>query len=444
MNTRLTGLGLHAAASRWSQVVISTFSQPPSTTLPSTPAVLRPAFTSVTRRTLNRAFARERSISFCRLRTLFRSAALLAVKIRCRSRRTSPSTCRQSTAPQSRTSSSGPFTMMVSNLPLSSSVSDHLLSTGSPDPRQLPFGPGIRPYPTSYAQTTRRRMPVLRPAVSCCLSAIGIGFLGHPAPAGELSLPHGRPTGPQSWPDPNGVVVLHMSKLRPGRAPPLSRGRWCAPGRRLSSGRHLPLSCGQSLRPRWNNPSAGGTFTRRHRRFTAFTHHPEATGRRPEAGRPSGLPPVFSSPAPPGWNNGRFGFYLGLRTPQLPATHAKAETGHRALARVLRHRPQPGLQRRLPLALMHPHFARSPTSPPASPSGSRRGRAAGPARGWRPSAPGPSTPCSAGCRAGTGAAAGCTPSRNPWPRRPRPPSHTPARVLHHRSPAACPPGPPIL
>ena len=168
-----------------------------------------------------------------------------------------------------------------------------MLSTGSPDPRQLPFGPGIRPYPTSYAQTTRRRVPVLRPAVSCCLSAIGIGFLGHPAPAGELSLPHGRPTGPRNWPDPNGVVVLHMSKLRPGRAPPLSRGRWCAPGRRLSSGRHLPLSCGQSLRPRWNNPSAGGTFTRRHRRFTAFTHHPGATGSRPRSRKaiqpPAGL-----------------------------------------------------------------------------------------------------------------------------------------------------------
>ena len=159
---------------------------------------------------------------------------------------------------------------------------------------------------------------------------------------------------------------MHMSKLRPGRAPPLSRGRWCAPGRRLSSGRHLPLSCGQSLRPRWNNPSTGGTFTRRHRRFTAFTHHPGATGSRPEAGRPSSLPPVFSSPAAPGWNNGRFGFYLGLRTPQSPATHAKAETGHRALARVLRHRLQPGLQRRLPLELMHPHFARSPRWTPAS------------------------------------------------------------------------------
>ena len=89
---------------------------------------------------------------------------------------------------------------------------------------------------------------------------------------------------------------MHMSKLRPGRAPPLSRGRWCAPGRRLSSGRHLPLSCGQSLRPRWNNPSTGGTFTRRHRRFTAFTHHP---GQLAVAPKPEGHPASRrSSPRP--------------------------------------------------------------------------------------------------------------------------------------------------
>ena len=54
---------------------MSAFSQPASTTRPSTPAVLRPALISVTRRTLNRAFARERSINFCRLRTFFRSPA---------------------------------------------------------------------------------------------------------------------------------------------------------------------------------------------------------------------------------------------------------------------------------------------------------------------------------------------------------------------------------
>ena len=177
---------------------------------------------------------------------------------------------------------------------------------------------------------------------------------------------------------------MHMNEPRPGRAPSLSRGRWCAPGRRLSSGRHPPLFHGQSLRPRWNIPSAGGTFTRRHRRFTAFTHHPGATGSRPGAGRPSSLPPVFSSPAAPGWDTGRFGFYPGLRTPRLPATHAEAETGHRALARVLHHRPQPGLQRCLPLTLMHPHVARSPRLPPSPPWSRPSSAASPPATAARP------------------------------------------------------------
>ena len=40
------------------------------------------------------------------------------------------------TASQSTTSPSGPFTVTVSNMPLGSSVGVHLVSTGSPDPRQ--------------------------------------------------------------------------------------------------------------------------------------------------------------------------------------------------------------------------------------------------------------------------------------------------------------------
>src|SRR6266487_3254380 len=197
MNTRLTGLGLHTAAPCWSQAANSAFSPASSTTLPSTPAVLRPAFCSVTRRTLSNAFARERSISFCRLRTFFRSPAWVAVKIRCRSRRTSSSTRRHSTASQSKTSPSGPFTVTVSNLPIGSGVSVHLVSTGSPDPRQRPFRPGLRPYPTSSPGSIRRRCQHSGSRVPAAVSAVGVGFLGHPAPAGELHLPHGRPTGPQ-------------------------------------------------------------------------------------------------------------------------------------------------------------------------------------------------------------------------------------------------------
>ena len=72
------------------------------------------------------------------------------------------------------------------------------------------------------------------------------------------------------------------------------------------------------------------------------------------------FPPVFSSPAAPGWNGSRFGFYPGLRTPRLPATHAEAETGHRALTRVLHLRHQSNLQTVPPTSLMHPHVAHSP------------------------------------------------------------------------------------
>src|SRR4029077_9134571 len=141
-------------------------------------------------------------------------------------------------------------------------------------------------------------------------------------------------------PDPNGVVMLRMNKIRPGRAPPLPRGRGCAPGRRLSSGRHPPLPSGQSLRPRCHIPSAGVTFTRRHRGFTRVRPSPRDGWRPPWSRKAKPLPPVFSSPATTGWNESRFGFDPGLRTPRLPAEHAGAETGHRALARVLHLRHQ--------------------------------------------------------------------------------------------------------
>ena len=161
--------------------------------------------------------ARERTISFCRLRTFFRSPACVAVKIRCRSRRTSSSTRRQSTASQSMTSPSGPFTVTVSNLPIGSGVSVHLFFTGSPDPRQLPFGPGNRPYPTSYAESIRQRCGHAVPG-SCRRFGCRPSLPGSSCARWGVHLPHGRPTG-VDLPDPNGVVVLHMSKTRPGRAP---------------------------------------------------------------------------------------------------------------------------------------------------------------------------------------------------------------------------------
>jgi hypothetical protein len=139
---------------------------------------------------------------------------------------------------------------------------------------------------------------------SCCsrfpaaYSATGLRFLSHPAPAGELSLPHGRSTRRTSRPDPIGVVMLRMSKLRPGRAPALLRGRRCVPDQRLRSDRRLPLSNGQSLHPHWNNPPAGITFTKPQRRFTRFAHPGLllACGPWAEQG-PLGLLPRASHPA---------------------------------------------------------------------------------------------------------------------------------------------------
>src|SRR5699024_9100531 len=59
-------------------------------------------------------------------------------------------------------------------------------------PSQVRATRGIRPVIPSLPPEGERYYRVW---VSCCLSAAGIGFLGHPVPVGEFNLPHGRPTG---------------------------------------------------------------------------------------------------------------------------------------------------------------------------------------------------------------------------------------------------------
>jgi len=92
MYTRLTGRACHGSVLCCNQPTSAALAADPSTTSPSMPAVLRPPLTSVTRRTLSSVLARDRSINFCKLRTHLRSPTLLAVKIRCRKRRTSSRT----------------------------------------------------------------------------------------------------------------------------------------------------------------------------------------------------------------------------------------------------------------------------------------------------------------------------------------------------------------
>lgn len=121
-------------------------------------------------------FACERSISFCRFRTRLRSPACDAVKMRCRSRRTSSTTTRQSIDGPSVRSSSGPFTtptpdvaacaaltvgvVMASNLSFGSGSANIESSTGSPGPHQQPLaGPGTSPgiWPVMRDDQRRRR-----------------------------------------------------------------------------------------------------------------------------------------------------------------------------------------------------------------------------------------------------------------------------------------------
>ena len=239
---------------------MSAFSQLPSTMRPSTPAVLRPALTSVTRRTLTSALLRDRSISFCRLRTFFRSPARDAAKIRRRSRRTFSSAWPQSTWSHSGKPSSGPFTgtgadatapgvpFMVSNLPFGSGVAACFPPQAHQTRVSALSGRDISPYPAGYAGATgggasiRSRFPaafrppafasrvILRPLGSCAFLTSGL-------PAGTC------------LPDPIGVVTFRMVEMRPGWVPPEPRGRWCAPDRSLDPGRHLPPSSGGPFSP---------------------------------------------------------------------------------------------------------------------------------------------------------------------------------------------------
>ena len=162
-------------------------------------------------------------------------------------------------------------------------------------------------------------------------------------PLGKFSLPRGRPTGGRPAGPQRGCRVAHEQD-------PTGQGALLTPGTVVRSRpttilRPAPAA---SLRPipipRWNIPSAGVTFTRRHRGFTHVRPSPPGGWLPPQGRKRHRFPPVFSSPAAPEWNESRFGFYPGLRTPRLPTTHAEAETGHRALTRVLHLRHQSNLQ----------------------------------------------------------------------------------------------------
>ena len=199
-----------------------------------------------------------------------------AVRIRCRRCRTQ--------------SSSGPFTITVvpqrrptcPSVPVCSVIvcsQAHLTRVSALS------GPGTSPCPASCAgrpAEAGRGAPV-----SCCLSAAGVRFPGHPTPAGGLGLPCGRLTSHVTVAGPHrGSHVPHVrgttglgASYTPGTAvlPRPVRNPWPAPA---ASQRPVPA-------PRLQRPTWRGSRSRDiKRRFTFFTR------------------PVCPLPVTPGWSGG--------------------------------------------------------------------------------------------------------------------------------------------
>ena len=169
-------------------------------------------------------------------------------------------------------------------------------------------GPGTQPVSGQLSETTGggagHRVPV-----SCCLSATGIRFLGHPVPAGELGLPHGRPTGHVGAPDPNGVSTFRTLRDTTGVGAPYTPGT-AVLTRPAAGPQPAPAASQRPVpAPRRHIPSAGLRMTRHQRGFTSI--------------HPSGLPLACG----PRMERAPLGLSPELRTPPLPATHVRAGTG---------------------------------------------------------------------------------------------------------------------
>ena len=195
--------------------------------------------------------ARARGLVLCRLLTLGQSPSRVALKIRCRSRRTSRSQENQSTQSQSTASrsvsgerSSGPFTYERRlTCPSVSAVPPARLQRLT-CPCRRAFAPGHRArYPASYTN----RSAGGRSTSSAFLSPFGCrpSLLGHPVPAGDLGLRYLRLTATTNGvADPDGVSVFRTHETRLGLGAPCTPGTVVSTRPRSILGRHRPPSNG--------------------------------------------------------------------------------------------------------------------------------------------------------------------------------------------------------
>src|SRR5262249_23445543 len=92
------------------------------------------------------------------------------------------------------------------------------LPTSAPFRARAATGPASGPV---IQRPPGRRPRVLRPLLSCCLSAARHPLLGHPNPAREFRPPHGRPTAPPAHTracdtDPDRVSTFRTRETRTG------------------------------------------------------------------------------------------------------------------------------------------------------------------------------------------------------------------------------------
>ena len=239
-----------------------------------------------------------------------RSVAAAAVR--------SPRLVANRSASQSRTSSSGPFTttqhepahrpypsrsswrptcpsVPASSVTVASQAHLTHVSTLS--------GRASGPYPASYAGR-----PLEEPAV---MSRFPAAFRP-PAfaswvilsPAAGFRLPHGRPTECRHSPGPHRGSHVPHEEIRPGWAPPIPR-----------DGGVLPADQASSAAPAASQRPALYPTETSHRR----SPHDEASTR----GSLAFTRPVFPFTCNPRWNGSPWALPPGLRTPQLPTTHAR-------------------------------------------------------------------------------------------------------------------------
>jgi hypothetical protein len=191
-----------------------------------------------------------------------------------------------------------------------------------------------------------------RPRFPAAFRRTGIRFLRHPAPARDLGRRCLRLTG-----------RARRSRTLTG---------FHVPHARAAIGVGAPSTPGPAVftRPTKICPAAACRSSPA-RPCTPVLHPPSGVLGNEASTRGSRLfaRPIFPSPARPGWNAPRLGFFPELRTPQLPAAHVRAGTGHE-------HRPgatPPTTSSRPPIQRTHSQHATScrTSSAQSSPTNSR-------------------------------------------------------------------------